>query len=280
MAGVFSDTRSSMTFGLVTDSHYAEREPAGTRYYRQSLEKMEEFIEVMNASNVDFIIHLGDFKDEAPEKKESDTLRFLEKIESVFAGFKGPRYHCVGNHDVDSITKEQFLALTENTGIAPNKSYYAFQNKGFRFIVLDANYDRNGVDHFFKKGADWQDTNIPPDQMNWLLDELNNHPDPTVIFCHHPFFSCYKDGYKFHINNYKEIQAAINGSGNVVAVFHGHVHQEIFKRINNVHYIVQLGMVDYEGLENNTFSLIKITDQTLEITGFKRATNKKLEIHV
>ena len=29
----------------------------------------------------------------------------------------GPRYHCVGNHDVDSITKQQFLENIENTGI-------------------------------------------------------------------------------------------------------------------------------------------------------------------
>jgi alkaline phosphatase len=119
-----------LRFGLVTDSHYADREPNNTRYYRQSLEKMAEFSEVMNEEQVDFVIHMGDFKDEDPQQREADTLRYLKEMEAVYGKFEGARYHCLGNHDVDSITKQQFLAHVENTGIAKYKSYYSFDVKG------------------------------------------------------------------------------------------------------------------------------------------------------
>ena len=83
----------SLRFGLVTDSHYADRDPGNVRFYRQSLSKMEEFIEVMNKEKVDFIVHLGDFKDEDPNKMERDTLSYLIQLESVFSKFQGPGYH-------------------------------------------------------------------------------------------------------------------------------------------------------------------------------------------
>ncbi len=267
-----SDT---IRFGLATDSHYAERSPSGTRYYKQSLKKMREFVQEMNDSKVDFLIHLGDFKDEAPDKKEEDTLRFLKEIEQVYSEFNGPRYHCIGNHDVDSITKKQFLSVIENTGISKDQSYYSFDSKGFHFVVLDANYDKKGIDQFYKEGADWQDPNIPAAQVDWLKQDLKMNNLPTIIFCHHPLFKYFRKGNKFHVNNFKEIQEIINSDSNTISVFQGHVHQEKFKKIDGVHYVTQLGMVDYEGLENNSFALVEIGGNKIRINGYKRTSSRR-----
>jgi alkaline phosphatase len=268
--------KQPLRFGLASDSHYADRAPKGTRFYRGSLDKMQEFVNVMHKESVDFVMHLGDFKDENIKQNAKDTLRYLQQIETLYSSFKGPRYHCIGNHDVDSITKQEFLAHVSNTGIAKDKSYYAFDQQGYHMVVLDPNYDSQGKDHFYAEGADWQDTNIPNAQINWLIEDLKRTNKPTFIFCHHPLFEFFRDGQKYHINNYKELQQIFEDSKKVIAVFQGHVHEERIQTINGIHYITQQGMVDYEGIENNSFSLVNITPHTIQITGFKRARNSEL----
>ena len=52
-----------LRFGVITDTHYADREPSGTRHYRDSMLKMQEAIREFNRKNLDFIIELGDMKD-------------------------------------------------------------------------------------------------------------------------------------------------------------------------------------------------------------------------
>jgi len=271
-----NNIRDELRFGLVTDSHYADRDPKNTRFYRQSLAKMEEFIEVMDREEVDFIVHLGDFKDEDPQKKERDTLRYLSDLETIYSKFNGPGYHCVGNHDVDSITKQQFLNHIKNTGIPNTKSYYSFDHHNFHFVVLDANYHKNGKDHFFKEGADWQDTNIPEEEIDWLTNDLLETRFPTVIFCHHPLYKYDDDEFKMYVNNYQDIQNVLVDSEKVIAVFHGHVHNEKYKRINGIHYVTQYGMVDYSGLENNSFAIVDLYKKAIKINGFKRVLDKSL----
>lgn len=267
---------SKVRFGLLSDSHYAERAPKGTRFYRNVLDKMNEAVAICNAEKVDFIIHLGDFKDEDERQQKHDTLQYLKAIEQSYSQFNGPRYHCIGNHDVDSITKTEFLNHITNTGIAKTESYYAFVNSGFKFIVLDANYDAQGNDHYYKQGSDWQDTNITPKQLQWLTHELHASTIPVVIFCHHPLFEFFRDGHKYHINNYKQVQDVLNASKSVIACFQGHVHEERFVKINQTHYVTQLGMVDYEGIDNNSFSIVEIDNNNITIKGYKRASNKQL----
>ena len=260
-------------FGLVTDSHYADRDPYGTRYYRESLNKMEEFIEIMNREKVDFIMHLGDFKDQDPQQLEKDTLRYLSAQESVYARFEGNRFHCVGNHDVDSITKSQFLSHIENTGIPNTRSYYSFDSNLYHFVVLDANYHDDGQDHFYKDGVDWQKTNIPQAQIEWLKDDLERSKYPTVVFCHHPLYNYHRGEETMYVGNYLQAQTVMEASAKVVAVFQGHVHQEDYHKLNGIHYLTQFGMVDYSGLENNSFAIVEVDGSNIEVLGYKRVSN-------
>jgi len=56
--------------------------------------------------------------------------------------------------------------------------------------------------------------------------------------------------------------------------FQGHVHEEIHKEINGIHYITQLGMVDGRGLGNNSFSIVTIDEKQIQIDGYKRASDE------
>jgi metallophosphoesterase superfamily enzyme len=108
------------------------------------LDKLAACVAEMNRERVDFLVELGDFKDQDTPPVESRTLEYLERIEGVFRKFEGPRYHVLGNHDMDSISKAQFLARVENAGIPSERSYYSFDLRGIHGVVLDANFTREG----------------------------------------------------------------------------------------------------------------------------------------
>ncbi|WP_276167337.1 metallophosphoesterase family protein [Zobellia alginiliquefaciens] len=267
-----------LRFGLVTDSHYADREPMGTRFYRGAVDKMSEFVNVMNKEKVDFVVHLGDFKDEGRNRDPAETLQFSRKLEEVYARFNGPRFHCVGNHDVDSIVKTQFLDNIENTGIPNGRSYYSFEILGYHFIVLDANFNVDGTDHFFLEGDNWQNPNLTRKQLEWLKTDLQKTQKPSIVFCHHPLFKYERNGKRYHINEHIETQKILENSNKVQAVFQGHVHEEHLEEINNIQYITQNAMVDFQGIENNSFSIVDLHLNSIYLNGYKRARKQNISI--
>lgn len=120
------ENEKRLRFGLVTDIHFAHRHVHGTRYYEQSITKLSEAIDVFNRRKLDFMIELGDLKDMGDTPERGQTLSFLDEIEAKFQTFDGPVYHVLGNHDMDSISKPEFLAHTANYGNAKGKPYYSF----------------------------------------------------------------------------------------------------------------------------------------------------------
>ena len=178
-----SESPKSLHFGIVTDSHYADTDMRDNRYYRESIDKMTECIDLMNEQKVDFLIELGDFKDQDDPAVEERTIAHLQAIEKVFQKFNGPTYHVLGNHDVDSLSKEQFMENITNTGIKTKSTYYSFDRKGIHFVVLDANFLPDGIpyDH---GNFTWNNTVIPQSQLDWLEKDLNETKLPTITFCH------------------------------------------------------------------------------------------------
>ncbi|MEQ9102502.1 MAG: metallophosphoesterase [Imperialibacter sp.] len=264
--------KPKVRFGVVTDSHYADREPGGIRYYRESLEKMAEFTEVMNREKVDFVIHLGDFKDEDTNRREADTLKYLQNLEAVYAQFKGPRFHVIGNHDVDSISKAQFIANVENTGIDSGLGYYSFDKKGFHFIVLDPNFHPDGTDHN-KGDFEWFESTVPQPQMDWLKADLAATKLPTVVFVHHSLYELPDE--TMHVENSAAVRSMLEHSGKVAAVFHGHCHREEYSNINGIHYTLLPAMVDNSGPENNAYAIIEGFDNgDLELTGYRKTRSR------
>ena len=107
--------------------HYADAEPSGTRIYRDSLPKMSQAVADITKLNPDFLIELGDFKDTDATERHCDknptaacvnlTLGFLQRIEEAVAVFPGPRYHVIGNHDVDILNQSSVFAHEVNSHI-------------------------------------------------------------------------------------------------------------------------------------------------------------------
>ena len=271
---LFSKDNPILRFGIVTDSHYADRDPAGTRYYRESLAKMRAAMEEMNKLKVNFVIHLGDFKDENATPSEQSTLSYLKKVEEAFATFKGPRYHVLGNHDMDSISKQQFLDNVLNTQIPRDKTHYSFDREGIHFVVLDANYKTDGT-AYYKGNFVWTDTFIPEDQLLWLKNDLSKTAFPVIVFVHQLLDDI--ENKDLCVKNAGQVREALHESQKVIAVFQGHRHEYVYNKIKSIHFCTLPGMVDFSGLENNSFSLIEVyKNGDLNMIGFKRAPGKEM----
>ncbi|MHC4167932.1 MAG: metallophosphoesterase [Planctomycetota bacterium] len=259
-------------FGMVTDCHYADADAAGTRFYRESLDKLGECVELMNAEKVDFLIELGDFKDQGKPAVERETLSYLEVVEKVFRQFDGPRYHVLGNHDLDSISKEQFLARVENTSIARGRSYYSFDANRLHCVVLDPNYRTDGAD-YDHGNFDWTDANIPPAELTWLVQDLAATSGPAIVFTHQLL-----DGIgSVYVKNADQVRQILESSGKVAAVFQGHHHSGSYNNVAGIHYYTLKALVEGTGPENSSYAIVEVRpDGTITVTGYRRAESKQL----
>ncbi len=264
--------RGSIRFGIVTDCHYADTDAVGTRFYRESLDKLAECVGRMNAGGVDFLVELGDLKDQDKRPVESRTLRYLQEVEAVLQMFRGPTYHVLGNHDMDSLSKQQFLSHVENPGIDKTRSYYSFDVKGLHFVVLDANYRSDGSD-YDRGNFDWRDANIPAQELDWLHQDLAAADGPVIVFIHQLL-----DGTgHVYVKNAPGIRRALQASGKVLAVFQGHHHEGSYNPIEGIHYYTLKAVVEGHGPDSNSYAIVDVQpDLTMIVTGYRRATDMNL----
>ena len=269
------DAKPIIRFGMISDIHYADREPAGNRFYRQSLSKVKDAVDEMNRQKVDFMIELGDFKDQDAVSNEAHTLKYLTDIESVFQKFNGPTYHVLGNHDTDGISKQQFLERVENTGIPNTESYYSFTRKGIHFVVLDGDFTKEGkaYDH---GNFTWDDASIPAEEMDWLKADLKRNKLPVIVFIHQMLDES-KD-VKQAVQNAVEVRQVLEQAGNILCVIQGHVHEERYNLINGIHYYSVNAVVDGDGPENSAYMIVDVyKNGRLKIEGFLRATDREMK---
>ena len=263
-------------FGIITDMHYAERSPMNNRYYTESLIKVRECVDLMNEQQVDFLIELGDLKDEGNPPVEADTLRFLSNIEHELKRFKGPLYHVLGNHDHDSISKQQFLNGISNFNFPKALNYYSFNKGSFHFVVLDANYTADGKE-YDHGNFDWKDAHIPAEQLKWLKKDLKEHKMPTIVFVHQQLdAAAFNESHKIYCpNNAEEVRKIIEDSGNVIGVFQGHFHEGSLNTINQIYYYTLKAVIEGSGPENNNYAIVEIgKDLVTHIKGFRKTISQ------
>jgi predicted phosphodiesterase len=262
----------TVRFGIVTDCHYADADAQGTRFYRESLDKLSECIALMNTERVDFLIELGDFKDQDKPPSEKNTLSYLQAVEKVLERFNGPTYHVLGNHDMDSISKMQFLKRVDNTNIDSNRSYYSFDSNGLHYVVLDANYRTDGAD-YDHGNFDWTDANIPSEELVWLKQKLTAAQGPVILFIHQLL-----DGTgSVYVKNADRVRQVLEASGKVLAVFQGHHHPGSYSSIAGIHYYTLKALVEGQAPENNSYAIVEVRpDSSITVTGYRKAESMQL----
>ena len=255
--------------------HYAQRDMAINRYYRQSKQKLQAAIDQFGGC--DFVVELGDFKDMDEKHNPETALRFLDEIESVLQGFGGRVYHVLGNHDMDCISKEEFLQHTRNAGRARGKSYYSFGRKGIRFIVLDANFNEDGTP-YCRGNFDWTRAFIPEEEIEWLRSELQASRKPVIIFCHQMLDYFSGAPQNVCVANAREVVPLLEQSGRVAAVVQGHHHTGHYSQRNGIHYWTMKAMIESAYPEHNSYAIVTVNRMNGQITieGFADCEDREI----
>ena len=211
-----------LRLGVIADLHHG--------LAPRAMERLEAFMQAVDTGKPDAILQLGDFNYGTPPSGECMDL---------WRQFRGPRYHVLGNHDMDFTTKEEMLAWW-----AMPARYYSFDLGGYHFVVLDRNNLKTAdgyvpyakanfyVDRAMRAHAD-------PEQLEWLQADLTSTQLPTVVFVH--------QGLGMQREPYPPGDArgaieAIFDEANreapkVVACFCGHHHIDRYHFKKGIHYV-------------------------------------------
>ncbi len=263
---------AGVRFGVLTDAHYADATPKGTRFYRESRAKVREAIPRLNAARVTFLAQLGDIKDMADAETPERTLEHLSLITREIARFDGPTCHVLGNHDMDNLSKAQALGLLRSTDVPRGRAFYAVRRGGVRFIALDACYTKAGAD-YDRGNFDWRDTNVPAAELDWLRGELAASAEPVIVLAHQRL-----DGAgDVYVKNSAAVREALEASGKVLAVFQGHDHPGARATLGGIHYYTLKAVVEGSGPENNAYAIVEVhSDLNISVLGYRRADNAEL----
>lgn len=264
--------------GIVTDIHAHDTDSPGEgKVMTNYPERLSAFVEAMNAWPADLVIELGDFVNGnfvlgAPIGDPARIVSILDEAEAIYAGLSAPRYYVIGNHDVYDLSKEEILEHT-----AASFTYGSFDAGGYHFVILDAQYDRDGddLDH-----AGWVvQGNIPDEELDWLRADLAGTDKPTIV-CVHQRLDVDVDflsGNAPEIMDNKAVQKVLEDSGVVIAVFQGHDHENAYTMINGIHYIEFDQLVD-EGTEPSwAYVTLDPDARTITIVGEGEQADWELE---
>lgn len=246
-------------FGLLTDLHYADKPPAGTRHYRETLDKLAEAADRFGKDRPAFVAQLGDLVD-AADSVETE-LTYLKRVVKAFEAVSPDRHHVLGNHCVDTLTKDEFLA-----GVGQKAAFDSFDRGGVHFVVLDACFRGDGKP-YGRKNSKWNDANVPAAELDWLKDDLKR-TDKKVIVLAHQRLDVAND---YGVKNAPDVRKVLEGSGKVLCVFQGHSHRNDYKELAGIHYCTLVAMVEGSGAENSGYSTADVrADGTIIVTGFRK----------
>lgn len=277
----FSQSDPVIRFGLIADVQYCDCETSGSRFYRNSLEKLESSVADLNRQQVQFTINLGDLVDRNPE----DLDAVLERQGALEAEV----YNTLGNHDYEGIDNSR--ALFRKLGI--RNDYYSFKKENWRFVILNTNDIATYSNMKGKKkekeladmhesihergrdnGRDWNG-GVGHKQLKWLkklLQKAQDKDENVLIFSHHPFYPA--EG--FTALNDHEVLEAIAGFSSVKGLISGHHHTGAFDFYKGIPCITVEGMVETE--RENAYAIVDIYEDKLLISGEGRAKSYELNL--
>jgi len=186
---------SQIKIGVFADCQHCDCETAGSRFYRNSLSKLEDCVTEFNETKkLKFAVGLGDLIDR--------DISSFESVNTILANSKHKVYHVIGNHDL-AVDKKALEQVPDKLNL--KETWYSFTKKGWHFIFLNGNditFHSNNqeiaqmakemTDKLKKENKpnfyDWNG-GIGSEQMKWLEKELQNADRKKLkvaIFCHYP----------------------------------------------------------------------------------------------
>ncbi len=236
-----------VSFALITDIHYADKDTAGTRHYRDSLRKTRQFAETLAPRKPAFAVELGDIVDGAAKPIETGYLR---TINAEFTAIGVPCHYIIGNHDVATFSKDEYLSLAG--GKAP---WYSFDYGPWHFVVLDANFNADFTP-YAAGNFSWTETYVPPDELDWLAGDLAAAANRKTVCLIHQ--NLHNEDNDHGVKNAPAVRTVLEQAGTVAAVFQGHMHTGGYAAINGIHYLTLKATVEDD---SPAFALVNLNSR-------------------
>ncbi len=237
--------RPDLSFGVIADIQYADKDTAGPREYRRSIEKLEACAAALLREEPAFTVQLGDLIDEGPAN--------LDRILPVFNRIPAPRRHVLGNHDFCAARD----IVLKRLGL--RSARYQFSMRGWRFVVLDGmelsvagrqpELAATLLAALRASGASnaqaWNGA-AGPEQREWLrkiLHEAASRRERAIVFCHFPALaeSCRPEHLLW---DHREVVEVLESERSAVTYMNGHDHRGGYAEKNGVHYVTFPGLVE------------------------------------
>ena len=230
--------------GFITDVHCYSKLNNDTGEWETNWRcsrPMGEFVDRMNNNfHPDFVIENGDFVDGRDRRGEDGFLRAKELYEKINA----PKFYVLGNHETNNFTKERWEEIVDY-----NRTYYYFDLKGYRFIVLDANNTYDNVENPTKvvDMEPWMEPHsykgmIDERQMEWLEETLKDSEGlKKIVFMHEPPLNETVGELRDDIFINPEPVRELFSKYGVKAVFSGHIEELCDVNVGGVNYFTFQG---------------------------------------
>ncbi len=268
-AGTLVAFSAPVQVGIIADVHAHDTDsPVEGKVMTNHGERLAAFVTAMNLQSVDAVIELGDlvngtFVMGADAGDEARIPAILSSAEALLANLAAPRYYVLGNHDVYSLYKQEFLDI-----VAADSTSFSFDVGDFHVVILDAQYNAAEEDlgHAF-----WVvPGGVPQAELAWLAEDLAATDKPTIVCIHQPLdvdFALLAGGPE--VRNHLEVRAVLEASETVIAVFQGHTHDFSHSEIGGIHYITFAAMVDHIEPIPPTWAVVTLDSEarTIEIDG-------------
>lgn len=276
------NTDQDLAIGIIADCQYCHCEATPARFYKKSLKKLQNAVDTLNSSPLDYAIHLGDFIDR--------NFNSFDTVGPIWNNLKTKKYQVLGNHD--------FSVADSLKPLVPKKMnlkerYYSFVEPNWRFIVLDGNdlsyqgaitpKKREQTDSLYallsiSKPPNLQTWNggLSLEQLEWVENELilaRQNRENVGFYCHFPVLG--ED--KVHrLWNSTQFLTLIDQYPNVKFYFNGHNHNGDYAERQGVHFLTFKGMVDTDN--TTAFAKVRITTDSILVQGHGREPSRNLMI--
>ena len=231
-----------MKIGVFTDPHYCKADLlCKTRRPNLSLSKIRTAMDAFVEAKVDFCVCLGDLTDHNHEDDTHETvLGYFQEVMALVRSYDIPFYFTPGNHDYHMLSGEE-LSLGVGLPMPP----YTVDAATCRCIFLDGNY-RSDMQRFDVGGTKWTDSNLPPEQIDYLYRQLRSATTPCVVLIHENLDPNLEQ--RHIVKNAEDVRRVIANSGKVILVLQGHYHKGGDNIVDGIRYLTLPAMCEGESV--------------------------------
>jgi 3',5'-cyclic AMP phosphodiesterase CpdA len=190
--------------------------------YKHDVETFKLAVEHINKLKPDFVVICGDLINTT-----EDDQAFAD-FNTVKAGFEMPCYCVAGNHDVGN---SPTVELLERYRALVGKDYYAFEHKGYVFVMVNTQLWKAPVEGESARHDAW---------FAKTLQAASEKGAPVFVVGHYPLYLAEPDEpeeyFNLPVTKRKELLALFEQHG-VVAVLSGHVHRNIVNSYRGIQFV-------------------------------------------